>query len=176
MAGTIGTVLLSVAAPAIAEIAFVFGPAEYFSLAVLAFTCAALVWRGQPAAAGPPDPDPAFVEGGAFRMDTAHLHPQRRHAVRTGVVVEPDTTEGSREPGQHFPEVVVLLRERYDHGVVDTCLLHRNEETLGEFLAVGLGHRGVGRSRVFRPMRPEQVQMGIDDLRHAGGLLDVGLR
>ena len=101
---------------------------------------------------------------------------QRRHAVRTGVVVEPDTTEGSREPGQHFPEVVVLLRERYDHGVVDTCLLHRNEETLGEFLAVGLGHRGVGRSRVFRPMRPEQVQMGIDDLRHAGGLLDVGLR
>jgi putative tricarboxylic transport membrane protein len=43
VAGTIGTVLLSVAAPAIAEIAFVFGPAEYFSLAVLAFTSVSVV-------------------------------------------------------------------------------------------------------------------------------------
>jgi len=43
VAGTIGTVLLSIAAPAIAEIAFVFGPAEYFSLAVLAFTSVSVV-------------------------------------------------------------------------------------------------------------------------------------
>jgi putative tricarboxylic transport membrane protein len=43
VAGTIGTVLLSIAAPAISEIAFVFGPAEYFSLAVLAFTSVSVV-------------------------------------------------------------------------------------------------------------------------------------
>jgi putative tricarboxylic transport membrane protein len=43
VAGTIGTVLLSLAAPAISEIAFVFGPAEYFSLAVLAFTSVSVV-------------------------------------------------------------------------------------------------------------------------------------
>ena len=43
VAGTIGTVLLTVAAPAISEIAFIFGPAEYFALAVLAFTSVSVV-------------------------------------------------------------------------------------------------------------------------------------
>lgn len=43
VAGTIGTALLTVAAPTISEIAFVFGPAEYFALAVLAFTSVSVV-------------------------------------------------------------------------------------------------------------------------------------
>ncbi len=43
VAGTIGTALLTVAAPAISEIAFIFGPAEYFMLAVLAFTSVSVV-------------------------------------------------------------------------------------------------------------------------------------
>ncbi len=43
VAGTIGTALLTVAAPAISEIAFVFGPAEYFALAVLSFTSVSVV-------------------------------------------------------------------------------------------------------------------------------------
>ncbi|MGL4812845.1 MAG: tripartite tricarboxylate transporter permease [Beijerinckiaceae bacterium] len=43
VAGTIGTILLTVAAPAISEIAFIFGPAEYFALAVLAFTSVSVV-------------------------------------------------------------------------------------------------------------------------------------
>jgi putative tricarboxylic transport membrane protein len=43
VAGTIGTMLLTIAAPAISEIAFIFGPAEYFALAVLAFTSVSVV-------------------------------------------------------------------------------------------------------------------------------------
>lgn len=43
VAGTIGTFLLAVAAPAISEIAFLFGPAEYFALAILAFTSVSVV-------------------------------------------------------------------------------------------------------------------------------------
>ena len=43
VAGTIGTALLTLAAPAISELAFVFGPAEYFALAVLAFTSVSVV-------------------------------------------------------------------------------------------------------------------------------------
>ena len=43
VAGSIGTALLAVAAPAISEIAFIFGPAEYFALAVLAFTSVSVV-------------------------------------------------------------------------------------------------------------------------------------
>lgn len=46
VAGTIGTVLLSIAAPTISEIAFVFGPAEYFALTVLAFTSVSVVMGG----------------------------------------------------------------------------------------------------------------------------------
>jgi putative tricarboxylic transport membrane protein len=46
VAGTIGTVLLTVAAPAISEIAFIFGPAEYFALAVLSFTSVSVVLGG----------------------------------------------------------------------------------------------------------------------------------
>ncbi len=38
VAGTIGTLLLTFLAPAFAELAFTFGPVEYFSLMVLAFT------------------------------------------------------------------------------------------------------------------------------------------
>jgi putative tricarboxylic transport membrane protein len=38
VAGTIGTVLLTFLAPTFAELAFVFGPADYFALMVLAFT------------------------------------------------------------------------------------------------------------------------------------------
>jgi putative tricarboxylic transport membrane protein len=38
VAGTIGTVALTFAAPALADIALVFGPAEYFALIVLGFT------------------------------------------------------------------------------------------------------------------------------------------
>lgn len=38
VAGTLGTLALTLAAPAIAELAFVFGPADYFALMVLAFT------------------------------------------------------------------------------------------------------------------------------------------
>jgi putative tricarboxylic transport membrane protein len=43
VAGTIGTMLLTVAAPAVSEIAFLFGPAEYFALAILAFTSVSVV-------------------------------------------------------------------------------------------------------------------------------------
>jgi putative tricarboxylic transport membrane protein len=43
VAGTIATLALTFAAPAIAEIAFLFGPADYFALMVLAFTCVAVV-------------------------------------------------------------------------------------------------------------------------------------
>lgn len=43
VAGTIATVLLTFAAPAIAELAFYFKPADYFALTVLAFTSVAVV-------------------------------------------------------------------------------------------------------------------------------------
>jgi putative tricarboxylic transport membrane protein len=43
VAGTIATVMLSFAAPAISELAFLFGPADYFALTVLAFTCVSVV-------------------------------------------------------------------------------------------------------------------------------------
>ena len=43
IAGTIATVLLTFLAPAIAEVALQFGPAEYFSLMVLAFTTVSAV-------------------------------------------------------------------------------------------------------------------------------------
>jgi putative tricarboxylic transport membrane protein len=43
VAGTIATLALTFAAPAIAEIAFLFGPADYFALMVLSFTCVAVV-------------------------------------------------------------------------------------------------------------------------------------
>lgn len=43
VAGTIATILLTFAAPAIAEIAFYFRPADYFALTVLAFTSVAVV-------------------------------------------------------------------------------------------------------------------------------------
>ena len=43
VAGTLATLALTFAAPAIAEIAFIFGPADYFALMVLAFTCIAVV-------------------------------------------------------------------------------------------------------------------------------------
>ena len=44
--GAIGTMLLTVAAPAISEIAFIFGPAEYFALAILSFTSVSVVLGG----------------------------------------------------------------------------------------------------------------------------------
>jgi putative tricarboxylic transport membrane protein len=43
VAGTIGTLALTFLAPAIAELAFVFGPEDYFALMVLSFTSAAVV-------------------------------------------------------------------------------------------------------------------------------------
>lgn len=43
VAGTIATLALSFVAPAIAELAFVFGPADYFALMVLSFTCVSVV-------------------------------------------------------------------------------------------------------------------------------------
>jgi putative tricarboxylic transport membrane protein len=43
VAGTIGTLALTFLAPAIAELAFVFGPEDYFALMVLAFTSVAVV-------------------------------------------------------------------------------------------------------------------------------------
>lgn len=43
VAGTIATILLTFAAPSIAEIAFYFKPADYFALTVLAFTSVAVV-------------------------------------------------------------------------------------------------------------------------------------
>jgi putative tricarboxylic transport membrane protein len=43
VAGTVATIALTLAAPAIAEIAFIFGPEDYFALMVLAFTCVAVV-------------------------------------------------------------------------------------------------------------------------------------
>jgi len=43
VAGTIATLALTFAAPAIAEIAFIFGPEDYFALMVLSFTCVAVV-------------------------------------------------------------------------------------------------------------------------------------
>ncbi len=43
VAGTLGTLMLTIAAPAVSEIAFLFGPAEYFALAILAFTSVAVV-------------------------------------------------------------------------------------------------------------------------------------
>lgn len=48
VAGTIATLLLTFAAPAISELAFVFGPAEYFGLTVLAFTSVSVVMGGSP--------------------------------------------------------------------------------------------------------------------------------
>jgi putative tricarboxylic transport membrane protein len=43
VAGTIATLALTLAAPAIAEIAFLFGPEDYFALMALSFTCVAVV-------------------------------------------------------------------------------------------------------------------------------------
>jgi putative tricarboxylic transport membrane protein len=43
IAGTLATLALTFAAPAIAELAFVFGPADYFALMVLAFTSVSCV-------------------------------------------------------------------------------------------------------------------------------------
>jgi putative tricarboxylic transport membrane protein len=43
VAGTIGTIGLSFLAPAIAELAYIFGPEDYFALIVLAFTSVAVV-------------------------------------------------------------------------------------------------------------------------------------
>jgi putative tricarboxylic transport membrane protein len=43
VAGTLGTLALTFAAPAIAEIAFFFKPQDYFALMVLSFTCVAVV-------------------------------------------------------------------------------------------------------------------------------------
>lgn len=43
VAGTVSTVLLTFAAPAIAELAFIFKPADYFALTVLAFCSVAVV-------------------------------------------------------------------------------------------------------------------------------------
>ncbi len=43
VAGTIATAALTFAAPAVAELAFVFGPADYFALMVLAFTSVSCV-------------------------------------------------------------------------------------------------------------------------------------
>lgn len=43
VAGTVATVLLTFAAPAIAELAFIFRPADYFALTVLAFCAVAVV-------------------------------------------------------------------------------------------------------------------------------------
>lgn len=43
VAGTIGTLALTFLAPAIAELAFVFGPEDYFALMVLSFTSVAVV-------------------------------------------------------------------------------------------------------------------------------------
>lgn len=43
VAGTIGTILLTIAAPTLSEIAFIFGPAEYFALAILAFASISVV-------------------------------------------------------------------------------------------------------------------------------------
>lgn len=43
VAGTIATLALSFVAPAIAELAFVFGPADYFALMVLSFTSVSVV-------------------------------------------------------------------------------------------------------------------------------------
>jgi putative tricarboxylic transport membrane protein len=43
VAGTLGTIVLTFAAPAVAELAFIFGPADYFALMVLAFTSVSCV-------------------------------------------------------------------------------------------------------------------------------------
>ncbi len=43
VAGTLATIVLTFAAPAVAELAFVFGPADYFALMVLAFTSVSCV-------------------------------------------------------------------------------------------------------------------------------------
>ncbi len=43
VAGTLGTLALTFAAPVIAELAFVFGPADYFALMVVAFTSVSVV-------------------------------------------------------------------------------------------------------------------------------------
>jgi putative tricarboxylic transport membrane protein len=48
VAGTIATLLLTFAAPPIAELAFVFGPSEYFALTVLAFTSVSVVMGSSP--------------------------------------------------------------------------------------------------------------------------------
>ena len=45
VAGTIATLALTFPAPAIAELAFVFGPADYFALMVLSFTSVSVVHR-----------------------------------------------------------------------------------------------------------------------------------
>jgi putative tricarboxylic transport membrane protein len=49
VAGTIGTIALTFAAPALADIALVFGPAEYFALIVLGFTTISSVLGKTPA-------------------------------------------------------------------------------------------------------------------------------
>src|SRR5690606_26862084 len=43
IAGTIATLALTFAAPAVAELAFIFTPADYFALTVMAFTSVAVV-------------------------------------------------------------------------------------------------------------------------------------
>ena len=43
VAGTIGTVLLSFVAPSVSELAFIFGPQDYFALMVLSFTTISVV-------------------------------------------------------------------------------------------------------------------------------------
>jgi putative tricarboxylic transport membrane protein len=43
VAGTLATIVLTFAAPAVAELAFVFGPADYFALMVVAFTSVSCV-------------------------------------------------------------------------------------------------------------------------------------
>ena len=48
VAGTIATGLLTFAAPAISELAFVFGPPEYFALTILAFTSVSAVMGASP--------------------------------------------------------------------------------------------------------------------------------
>lgn len=48
VAGTIATIALSFAAPAVSELAFIFGPPDYFALTVLAFTSVAVVMGTSP--------------------------------------------------------------------------------------------------------------------------------
>ena len=50
VAGTIATLLLTVLAPIVVEVALKFGPAEYFALMVFAFVTVAAVLAAQPCA------------------------------------------------------------------------------------------------------------------------------